>query len=120
MRDKNNHDVMKLLMAAGPERPATPTRLYKLAPSEQQQKVVNGYQARASSPAPRSWTAVNTRSNQGNKTTSSAQDGGKKYGSMKSGVFLRTVHTLYRCKRTEDEINEEAGLDIQQGNTWVG
>jgi hypothetical protein len=115
MRDKNNNDVMKLLMAAGPERPATPSRVYKLAPSEQQQKVVTTYQAPTSSPVTRSRTATNQQGSHGNAVTSAAQDGGKKYGSMKSGVFLRTVHTLYRCKKTEDEINEDAGLEKQQG-----
>ena len=120
MRDKNNNDVMKLLIAAaGPERPATPTRLYKLAPSEQQQKVIAAYQAPVASPVARPRTGANVQSNQGNKMTSAAQNGGNKHAGMKSGVFLRTVHTLYRCKKADDEIkeqwNEVAALDIQQG-----
>ncbi|XP_028396471.1 testis-specific serine/threonine-protein kinase 1-like [Dendronephthya gigantea] len=105
MRDKNNNDVMKLLMAAGPERPATPIRLYKLAP-ERHQKVINAYQAPTSSPVARPRTGASRQGNHGDKMTSVARDGGNRYASMKSGVFLRTVHTLYRCKKAEDEITE--------------
>ena len=123
LRDKNNNDVMKLLMTAGPERPATPTRLYKLAPSEQRQKVITAYQAPTSSPVVRPRTGASAQGNQGNKMTSAAQDGGNKYAAMKSGVFLRTFHTLYRCNKAEDEIkeqwNDEAGLDTQQGRTTL-
>ena len=118
MRDKNNNDVMKLLMATGPERPATPTRLYKLAPSEQQHKVITTYQAPTSTPVARPRTGTSVQSDQGNKVASTAKDG----STMKSGVFLRTVHTLYRCKRAEDDIkdqwNEEAGLDVQKGERF--
>lgn len=116
MRDKNNNDIMKLLMAAGPERPATPTRLYKLAP-ERQQRISNAYQAPASTPAARPRAGASRQGNQGDKMTSAARDGDKRYATMKSGVFLRTVHTLYRCKKAEDKLtesgNEETGLDGQ-------
>lgn len=111
IRDKNNNDVMKLLMMAGPERPATPTRLYKLTPGQQQQKkIITANQASPSSQAVPA--RVGGSGSPGNKMTSS--DGANlRYAAMKSGVFLRTFHTLYRCKKAEDEIaghwKEETG-----------
>ena len=116
MRDKTNNDVMKLLMAAGPERPATPTRLYKLAPSERQHKVTTTCQAPTSTPVARPRTGASAQSNQGNKMTSTAQGNGS--SAMKSGVFLRTVHALYRSKRAEDDVKDqwnEGSLEIQKG-----
>ena len=117
IRDKNNNDVMKLLMAAGPERPATPTRLYKLSPSEQQEKCVTT--TPTSKPVSRPQTRATAQGKQDNKMTSATQDGVTKYAAMKSGVFLRTVHTLYRCKKVEDELqekwNDEVNIDVRQG-----
>ena len=120
LRDKNNNDVMKLLMNASPERSPSPVRLCKLGPDRQP----NGCQATQACPTEkRPTTGQRSADGSGSTNTSQASKGGVSArlaqegvhkSSMKSGVFLRTVHTLYKCKKAEDALAEKQTADMER------
>lgn len=120
LRDKNNNDVMKLLMNASPERSPSPVRLCKLGPDRQP----NGCQATHACPTEKR-PATGQRSAEGSGSTNTSQTSkggvsarlaqeGVHKSSMKSGVFLRTVHTLYKCKKAEDALAEKQTADMER------
>ena len=125
LRDKSNNDVVKLLMNASPARSPSPVRFHRNT-ADRQQKVGSGYQAAITNSLGKKASPGSTSEEPsghhsplpGNKViprTKLAQEGANKDGSsVKNIVFLRTVHTLYKCKKTENALVEKQSPETTQ------